>query len=146
MTVCGIQLGQRVEEGPCRVLFCRLVAQLLFFPCRPAGLSPFPALSAGVSPRNSMPLSSSRRRGHQVSHTRAWAWACVQVDQHTRVCTHHTHPHTGQSQGGCASEESSLFRQGWWDLAVSFVGHLAELSLQHSHQRDSSCSFSFSGS
>lgn len=90
MTACGIQLGQRVEEGPCRVLFCRLVAQLLFFPCRPAGLSPLPALSAGVSPRSSMPLSSSRRRGHQVSHT--WAWACVQVGQHTRACTHHTHP------------------------------------------------------
>lgn len=90
MTACEIQLGQRVEEGPCRVLFCHLVAQLLFLPCRPAGLSPLPALSAGVSSRNSTPLSSSRRRGHQVSHARAWA--CVQVDQHTRVCTHHTHP------------------------------------------------------
>ena len=67
------------------------------------------------------------------------------VVRHSYNGTTHT-PHAGQSQGGCTSEESSLFRQGWWDFAVSFIGHLAEVRLQHSHQRDSSCSFSFSGS
>ena len=95
MTACEIQLGQRVEEGLCRVLFCCLVAQLLFLPCRPAGPLPLPAQSAGISPRNSTPLSSSRRWGHQVSHTRAWAY--VQVDR--RACAHPTPPHPRSESG-----------------------------------------------
>lgn len=141
MTACEIQLGQRVEEGLCRVLFCCLVAQLLFLPCRPAGPLPLPAQSAGISPRNSTPLSSSRRWGHQVSHTRAWAY--VQVDR--RACAHPTPPTPGQSQGGSTSKESSLLRPGRWD----FPGQLCQSPrgggpAASSSVRGSGCSFSSS--
>ena len=87
MTACEIQLGQRVEEGLCRVLFCCFVAQLLSL-CLSANwpFTPARAVCRRFTQKQHISvlglMTGAWRKSLKqacrcawVSHTRAWA--CV---------------------------------------------------------------------
>ena len=128
------------------------VGQLAFHPC-PRCLQAFHTETARLCPRaGDRGLEEEFKAGLQMcmglSHS--GLGLSVQVDQHARARTHtHTRAcvhHLGQRRGGCSSQEAACSGTVGGVSPVTFVSHLAEVSLQHSPQRDSNCSFSFSRS